>query len=103
MNLFIHFRNKFFYELVLFFVMSFTINKKRYELYYILLYTIIVHRIPRLKKKNVGSIVTQFSESTKNIFRLIKRQMETELAHTECFLLPDGIFGLWISISILPY
>jgi hypothetical protein len=64
MNLFIHFR----FSMNFFFVMSFTMNKKLYELYYILLYTIIVHRILRLKKKNLGSIVTQFSESTKNIY-----------------------------------
>jgi hypothetical protein len=75
MNLFIHFRNKFFYELVLFFVMSFTMNKKLYELYYILLYTIIVHRILRLKKK-VGSIVTQFSESTKNIYISVDQETD---------------------------
>jgi hypothetical protein len=72
-------------------------NKKLYELYYILLYTIIVHRIPRLKKKKCWvNCDPVFGKHEKYIFRLIKRQMETELAHTECFLLPDGIFGLWI-------
>jgi hypothetical protein len=70
MNLFIHFRHKFLYEFVLFFWLRVFFMNKNYVSCIIFCYILIYDNHAwnsEIKKKNIGSIVTQFSESTKNI------------------------------------